>query len=874
MRNTSIILILITLFIQYTTSAQKMKIKKPEYFDVSKPLTNMSVHPQNDFKAWKNGIVKNEFRPEITNKETAKDGALKNNYRQDKSATITNNFEGVSNLSGVAPPDPNGDVGISHYVQMVNSNLWIFDKQGNPLYGPIRNSVLWDGFVGPWTGTNDGDPVVLYDEQADRWLLSQFAVNTGDGSQWELVAVSASNDPLGQYYRYAYHFDDMPDYPHFGIWHDGYYLSVNRFPAGGSNGFGPGIAALDRDKMLTGDPNAQMVLFELDYNNWRSFLPADCNGDFPTPGTPNYFFHFTDDNSGWSKDALELYEFHVDWLNPENSTFVNTQSLDVASFNSVFNQYREAIHQPNGQGLDQLSDRLLQQVYYRKFETHESIVLSHTVNTGNDLAGVRWYELRRTGGDWFVHQQSTFNPDTDHRWMGSVAINAVGDIAIGYTVSSDTTYPSIRFTGRNSEDSLNQMTFEEGVIFDGYAAQSGVNRWGDYTMMTVDPADHVSFWFNHEYSTGDWSWRTRIASFLLDDFGFPLAFSAKARSNSKIVLNWEKNQNQNSVLVAMFNSNNFGNPENGISYNIGDTLVGGATICYIGSADSIEITQLTGSTDYYFKAWSLDTALNYSLGVVTTTTTFCEPNNTLPFYENFESAVFNNCWWQEPDVIQWGFVSTYNTMYPSSAYQGEYFIRLKDGIVDSTFRKLVLPSLDLSSLSEAYICFWHYQKEGLFSPNDQLRLFYKNGYEGEWTKFAEFTENTDVWTKRFVQLPSISSNYIIALEANALGSHGVSIDELRVGDESIGIDHTDLNTNLNFEVFPNPIHNETFTIRNDSYASQEASIIISNIYGQHVHKIENYKFGQEINVAKLPKGSYFLMINIADSQYLKKIVIH
>ena len=231
---------------------------------------------------------------------------------------IIANFDGVPNLNSVYPPDTDGDVGPDHYFQMINLSFQIFDKEGNSLYGPADNQTLWNGFIGPWTGTNDGDPVILYDEEADSWVATQFAINTQDGTYWELIAVSETGDPLGAYYRYAFQFPVFNDYPKMGVWPDGYYFSFNMF---GPDYRRAAVCSLERDAMLAGDPEARMILFDLPQGSepW-SLLPADFDGPQPPAGTPNYFIYAMDDAYG-SGDYLSLYAFVSDWDNPENSTF-------------------------------------------------------------------------------------------------------------------------------------------------------------------------------------------------------------------------------------------------------------------------------------------------------------------------------------------------------------------------------------------------------------------------------------------------------------------------------------------------------------------------------------------------------------------------
>ncbi len=460
------------------------------------------------------------------------------------------NFEGISNLSGVYPPDTQGDVGGNHYVQVVNSNFAVYSKTGTLLLGPAALHTIWSGIPAPWNGTDDGDPIVLYDQAADRWMISQFSLPTGNYA--ELIAISQTNDPTGPWYQYVFQFGTkMPDYPKFGVWPDGYYMSINQF-ANGSTWAGVGACAFDRTKMLAGDPTAGMVYFDLGVSGapW-SMLPSDWDGTTtPLPNEPNYWT-YNDDWSSPSQDLLQIWQFHVDWTVPANSTFASSLSLPVAPYKSnICTATRDrCIPQPGTTvKLESLADRLMQRLQYRNFGTHQSMVTNHTVdvdNTGH--AGIRWYELRKSGGAWFVYQQGTYAPDAKHRWMASVAMNGQGDIALGYSVSDAySEYPGIRYTGRKNSDPLNQMTIPEQTVITGSGSQTGsAARWGDYSMMSVDPADDKTFWYTQQYVqvTGPVNWRTRIASFQFLDAPVVQTLAVSGVTNTAVTLNGTINPN-------------------------------------------------------------------------------------------------------------------------------------------------------------------------------------------------------------------------------------------------------------------------------------------------------------------------------------------
>lgn len=450
------------------------------------------------------------------------------------------NFDGVNARNGVLPPDTNGDVGPNHYVQWVNSSLqiWSLNRTTNiatSVYGPVNGNTIWSGFGGACETTNSGDPIVLYDQAADRWMISQFALpNFPAGPFYQCIAVSQTPNPTGAWHRYSYIVSNtkMNDYPHFGVWPDGYYMSVNQFNQNSLGWAGAGAVVFERSKMLTGDPLAKMVYFDLNSvdPNLGGMLPADWDGTTPPPaGAANVFSQFDDDIWGYSPDQLQFWNFHVDWTTPANSTFTYTGQATTAAFDyTLCGGSRNCIPQPGGIALDTLSDRLMHRLQYRNFGSYQTLVANHSVDVnGSDRAGVRWYELRRStaNGNWSIQQQGTYSPDATHRWMGSIAMNGSGQIALGYSASSTTVFPSIRYTGRNATDPLNTMSQGENILMAGGGSQShSSGRWGDYSNMSVDPTDDCTFWFTSEYysANSSASWQTRIGSFTFPGCGVPV----------------------------------------------------------------------------------------------------------------------------------------------------------------------------------------------------------------------------------------------------------------------------------------------------------------------------------------------------------------
>ena len=424
-------------------------------------------------------------------------------------------------LGGV-PPDTTGDVGPDHFIQWVNTSYAFFSKDGSvvDLSGSDfrLGNTLWSGFGGRCETTNDGDPIVIYDQLADRWVMTQFGLNSsGAGPHSQCLAVSTSSDPLGSWHRYEYVWPSnyLNDYPKLGVWPDGYYLAVNQFTctaAWDCNTWrGAGVAVFERDQMLTGG-SPQTAYWNLG-TAYGSLLPADLDGDtLPPQGSPGYFFA-----SSQSADAIQSWRVTMDWQTLANSTCgsgVNhapNATQAVTSFAVTV-----SIDQPTTTNdLDSLSDRLMFRAAYRNFGDHESVVLCHTVR---NPAAMRWYEIRSPGGTPVLYQEGTFTPDSNERWMGAVAMDRLGNIAMGYSVSGAAVSPSIRVTGRLAGAALGTMSFDEYEIQTGSGYQTpvgGQNRWGDYSTMSIDPEDDCTFWYTTEYtgSVGMYIWRTKIAAF-------------------------------------------------------------------------------------------------------------------------------------------------------------------------------------------------------------------------------------------------------------------------------------------------------------------------------------------------------------------------
>jgi len=486
-----------------------------EHHDVSPPLTLIAPVPFRDTN------VEHPVKPipRNFNRSAQADPVHQRSISALLAPTTLVNFLGIGNgFSGPqgsfsvasAPPDTNGDVGPNHYVQTVNSSYAVFNKSGTVLFGPVALNTLWSGFGGGCQTNNDGDPVVVYDPIADRWVISQFSVSTTPFLQ--CVAVSTSGDPTGTFNRYSFQYANFPDYPKMGVWPDAYYITFNTFNAAGTAFLGTQACAYDRAKMLTGAAATQQCFTTS--TAFGGLLPADLDGARQPPaGAPNYIVGL-----GSAANQLAYWKFHVDFTTPANSTFTGPTTLATAAFTEACAGGTCIPQSGTTQQLDSLADRVMFRLAYRNFGDHEALVTNHSVTAGSST-GVRWYELRPAAAtrNLSIFQQGTYAPDASFRWMGSIAMDQTGNMALGFSVSSSTLKPEIHYTGRLVGDAAGTMTQGEGSIINGAGSQTGssLSRWGDYSNMVVDPVDDCTFWYTTEYipANGAFNWSTRIGSF-------------------------------------------------------------------------------------------------------------------------------------------------------------------------------------------------------------------------------------------------------------------------------------------------------------------------------------------------------------------------
>ncbi len=487
--------------------------------DVSPPLRNLAASGQASTALDKQQLVARPTGPALANSQP--DPVAQQPTAPLSGVSTFLNFDGQSandnrNLLGFAfvPPDTNGAVGATQFVQIVNVTYAVYDKKtGALVLGPALIHTVWSGFGGPCEQAGDGgDPVVLYDQLAGRWLVSQLQFNNTFTSNEQCVAISTSSDATGSYNRYEFDFGaNFPDYPKFGVWPDAYYYTANTF--GPRSFLGAQACAFDRAAMLVGS-SASMICFQ-NPPSVASLLPSDLDGStLPPAGQPNFFVDIADSSD------LNIFQFHVDFANPANSTFTGPVLIPVAPFTEICARAITLAcipEPPAGEKVDGLGDRLMFRLAYRNFGDHESLVVNHTIK-GGALAGVRWYEIRSPGSSPAVFQQGTVvDPNTDF-WLGSIAMDKAGNIALGFSASSHELDPSVFMVGRAPSDPLGTMAGPNVLVNGGGVQENSFKRWGDYSSMAIDPNDDCTFWYTQEYykTTGSFNWSTRISAFKFD----------------------------------------------------------------------------------------------------------------------------------------------------------------------------------------------------------------------------------------------------------------------------------------------------------------------------------------------------------------------
>jgi len=426
-------------------------------------------------------------------------------------------FEGQGPLGSV-PPDTVGAVGVNYYIQAINGGgtSWIvYNKfDGSIAAGPFSLDELGSGDC----ASGAGDPIVLYDQLAGRWLLTEF----DNGIDTACVYVSQTSDPIsGGWFAYSFDFSQDIDYPKYGIWPDGYYLTSNDGSTADNS-----IGIFDRVSMLAGATATSQELLVPDMDGFvlQVMMAGDVDGPEPPAGSPAYLMRQRDDevhdpgSNDPSQDFIEYYEVDVDFDTPGNTTMTGPTMVPISEFDSELCGLglTTCFTQPGGgNALHSFKEMIMNRLQYRNFGTHEVMVGAFVTDVDNtDHGGIRWFELRKTGATpWSLYQEGTLSLDADHRWVSGISMDGNGNIALAYNVTGPSlgTYPGIRYIGRKADAPLGTMPEGEYSVVEG-SDLSTSGRWGDYAAMTLDPVDDLTFWFTGEYSPSGATFGTRIFS--------------------------------------------------------------------------------------------------------------------------------------------------------------------------------------------------------------------------------------------------------------------------------------------------------------------------------------------------------------------------
>jgi hypothetical protein len=568
--------LLLTLLISLVSiRAQEPVISENTAFFISKPIREMTIilPGEHDLepRAVLNRFPKYEAEwPESCYPDQKPVMQNSQGFRKGKGPLL--NFEGVSNVNNVWPADPNGDVGLNHYVQTVNNAFGVWDKSGNLLYGPVDNKTIFASFPGPWNNNYWSDPVFKYDQLADRWVIisMSFGGNLGP-PYYTMAAVSTASDPLGSYYCYFFQFTHLNDYPKLSVWSDGYYITYNFWHYSSYSFLYSQVTVADRDAMLSGSSQVTTIDFQVPNTANARFFPlsSDLRGTDVPAGSPCYVVTAANHDSinPWHF-TLDVFAFETDWTSPANSSFTLVSQFDLGLFEPMIDFGPGAPQLGNPINVITIPIYLMYPLTYRLFSDHEAMVCCHTIWDG-DIHYIKWYELRNEQSGWYIYQTGNYFQDDVHRFMPSISINGKGDIGLGYSACNEWMYPAIRFTGRRAGDSLGMMTFQEIELYKGlnyantYHNIYDQNRWGDYTSTMVDPADDSTFWHTNMYTTAATAignWTTRIFALnLVEEDLLPVSDAGNDTLTCNVLFFTTQGQAENysSILWATSGDGNF-----------------------------------------------------------------------------------------------------------------------------------------------------------------------------------------------------------------------------------------------------------------------------------------------------------------------------
>ena len=558
------------------------------------------------------------------------DPVRQHNVSRDKRFVSTPkvNVEGIDRaFAGPRVPDTDGDIGKDYFVQCVNSSYYqVFDKNGNTIGNPVDFNNLW----APLGFTSFGDPIILFDQEYNRWIITEFAPT---GSNQLLIAISNTSDPLGTFTVYNFATPNFPDYPKYSIWKNTVYISTNESGSSVHH-----LYFLDKDALMTGAATVRLQRIEIPgVNNSPGFMvatPLDWSGQIEpaTDALPTAMYIQDDAWGAVAQDQLEIFSFDIDF-DDSDSTVVTQTSIPTSPFDSDMCAAPgggfACVPQPNSSGMDGLPYVIMNQMHYRNFITHESIVLNFSVDytgTSDPISGIRWMELRRPDPSvaWSVFQEGTYAPDDGlHRFMGAIAMDGLGNIGLGFNVASDTEFAGLRYTGRRVNDALGVMTVDEYNLATGQGITQD-DRFGDYATMAVDPVDDRTFWFTGEYMKSNSQWGTKVVAFNLFRDSIDIGPIDVVRPASAPALT---NMETAEIIIKNFGLDTI------FSFNMGYILDGNSPVM-----ESISRTLLPDSSVSFIFTVPMDLSQigNHSLEFITELTDDTNPSN-----DRLKSAVNN-----------------------------------------------------------------------------------------------------------------------------------------------------------------------------------------------------------------------------------------
>jgi hypothetical protein len=802
-----------------------------------------------------------QFLNNTKNKPEQDDYFVKNRNEKEQSvrmAAASLSFDAYT--SGSQPTDPSLAIGPNHVFVVYNTGFTIYNKSGTQLLGQTAPNPA----IFPSSGCCD--LTVSYDNLADRWVLTFL----GNGAQ---VAVSDGPDPLTSGW-YVYNISAISDYQKLSVWSDGYYITEN---TGSSNK----VWALERDAMLEGDSNAQIVSFELPGLVTSGFhSPQALNitdNTHPAPGGATVVYMQDDAWNGVSNDHIKLWTINVDWNNAGNSTVSAVQEISTTPFIGVFdNGSFSNLKQPGGGRpirIDALQATIMNQAQFRKFTSHNSAVFNFVVNTSasGEVAGVRWYEFRQDSDNqpWSLYQEGTYTaPDDRHAWNASLAMDGQGNIGMGYTsmsseISTSTIQVSSYFTGRTASDPLGVMTAMEGLIANGNAKIPGT-RYGDYSKIDVDPADDSSFWFINEYMNG--SRRGVVGKFQIQGGGTGGDTEAPTNPTNLIASNITSNS---ATLNWTASNDNVGVTQYNVS--IDGTSIG------TSATTSFNVTELTALTIYNASITAQDAAANTSGSASTSFTTIAggtSGGEIAAYY--FETGLQgwtdggNDCARQST----------------SSSYEGSYSIKLRDG---STTSNAVSPVLDLTEYSQVSIELHTYANSMENGENFLVEFYNGNSYQviGDYTSGTDFNNRT-FFSPSLITLNSDSysfntNNRIRVLNNANSNNDQIYFDQVIITGElkptvanndaiTTSTDAElakDLATSNNIKLYPNPA-NESLNIQ--ILEGNFDEIMIFSSTGQVIKTITPKADRLNIDVSKFSSGIYFVRFTTGKLAVTKRFI--